>query len=297
MIIIIGASGFIGSHIYEQCIRSGRRTLGTCFHARVGMIQFDMREQSLPDLLDKANITNPTSVEALIVCSADASIDHCFLNKDYSYALNVTGTKRLLYEASQLGIKTVFFSSEAVFDGKKGFYRETDMVCPITLYGHQKVEIEQYIEENVEKCLMLRVSRAVGNSFNEKDIFHEFWRNIDAGKEIKCLRGQTFSLTWVGDIAKATMLSLDKGIVGVYHVSNSSMITRYELACQYVKAICGNYEKIGEYTYKEMSFADQRHVLSGLDGTKLANELGMEFKSVAEILEDYRQTFLANRES
>lgn len=297
MIIIIGASGFIGSHIYELCIRFGRRTLGTCFHARAGMIQFDMRDQSMSDLLDKANITNTDSIEALIVCSADASIDHCFLNKDYSYALNVAGTKRLLDEASQLGIKTVFFSSEAVFDGKKGFYRETDKVCPITLYGFQKVEIEQYIEKNVENCLVLRVSRAVGNNFCEKDIFHEFLQKIDVGKEIKCLRGQTFSLTWVGDIAKATILSLDKGMVGLYHLSNSSMITRYELACQYAKVICGIYEKINEYTYKDLPFADQRHVLAGLDGTKLAYALGMKFKSVAEILEDYRQSFLAERES
>lgn len=294
MIVIIGASGFIGSHIYELCIRSGRRTLGTCYHAKNGMTPFDMREQSLSELLDNVNISNPASIESLIICSADANIDHCFLNKDYSYALNVVGTKRLLHEANELGIKTAFFSSEAVFDGKKGFYKETDKVCPITLYGHQKVEVEQYIEEKVENCLVLRVSRAVGNNFYEKDIFHEFLRNIDAGKEIKCLRGQTFSLTLVGDIAKATILSLDRGMTGVYHLSNSSMITRYELACQYAKIVCGNYKKIGEYTYKELPFADQRHVLAGLDGTKLSDELDMKFESVTEILEEYRQTFLAD---
>lgn len=81
--------------------------------------------------------------------------------------------QKILAKANKLGIKSIFLSSEAVFDGRKGMYTEEDIPNPITLYGKQKLQIE-----NLNDYLIFRISRATGSSFGEKDIFDEFYNKI-----------------------------------------------------------------------------------------------------------------------
>lgn len=94
-----------------------------------------------------------------------------------------------------------FLSSEAVFDGETGMYSEEDIPNPITLYGRQKLQIEQYIMRNHNNYLIFRISRAVSCQFGEKDIFNEFYQKIVSNEEILCLKNQSFCLTEVHDIA------------------------------------------------------------------------------------------------
>lgn len=292
MLIIIGASGFIGRHIYRECLSQKEEVLGTFFKdpGCQGFARFDMRSQSLEDLL-KANSIDKKYVNAVILCGADASIDHCFRNRDSSYELNVIGTERILDEIKQIGAKAVFFSSEAVFDGKRGFYNESDLVCPITEYGRQKAEVERYIEKNFKRYLVFRVSRAVGHEFGEKDIFHEFHRKIMRGEEIACLKNQTFSLTLADDIARVVLLAIRKGLCGLFHSSNSSMISRYGLAMKYVDMFFPAYPEVHEYAYEELPFADRRHIVNGLDGGMLSRKLNYRYQDVDEILQSYRISY------
>lgn len=229
--------------------------------------------------------------DAVIVCGANGSIDSCKRNEGASNQLNVVGTKRILDQAQMLGIKCVFLSSEAVFDGKTGMYSEEDEPNPITLYGSQKLQIEQYIMCNHSNYLILRISRAVSSQFGEKDIFNEFYQKIVSNKEILCLKNQSFCLTDVHDIAVGIMRSLEKGISGLYHLSSHNYISRYELALLYAKKMVGSYDKIIENEYNKLSFYDKRHIYGGLNGDKLERLIEINYKTISEILDLYIQSF------
>lgn len=291
MYLIIGASSFIGKHLYEYCKRTGMDVLGTYYtHADYPeWIKFDIGS----DDLNKFCFTylNGKVPDTVIVCGANGNIDSCKSNEAESYLLNVISTQRILGQADALGVKCVFLSSEAVFDGNKGMYAEEDAVNPVTVYGKQKLQVEQYIIQNIRNYLIFRISRAVGSKFGEKDIFHEFYNRIVQKKEIVCLKDQSFCLTEVHDIVYGIRKALEHNLTGLYHLSSENYISRYHLAQIYCEKVFGGYGKIAEKSYIDMHFLDNRHIFGGLNGSKLKQRVGINYKSVSEILDKYLETF------
>lgn len=293
MYILIGASSFIGRHLYEHCQQRKLDILGTCYsHSDCEeWIHFDLCTDNLKEVCEQ--YAKGKSVDAIIVCSANTSIDGCKKDEEASNRLNVTGTKRLLSDADAMGIKSVFLSSEAVFDGKKGMYTEEDTPNPLTLYGMQKMQIEQYMMQNIKNPLIFRLSRAVGSDFKEKDIFKDFYTKITKKEEISCLKNQSFCITEIGDIVQAIFTALERDLRGLYHLSSDNYISRYQLAKTYAKRIFGGYELILEKEYDEIPFVDGRHIYGGLNGHKLSKLLGMRYMTTTDILERYVATYLS----
>ena len=285
MYLIIGASGFIGSHLYRYCQRNKIDVMGTfCTH------QFDLCTDDL-EIVCQSKLGTKIP-DALIICGANASIDSCKRNEEESNEINVEGTKRILKQAGRLGIKVIFFSSEAVFDGGRGLYAEDDEPTPITLYGKQKLQIEQFMHNRLEDYLVFRISRATGCCFGKKDIFNEFYKKIINGEEIVCLKNQSFCITDVDDIAKVAVKAIEQGMNGIYHLSSANYVSRYDLAVLYAEKVFGGYDRISEKDYDEMSFLDKRNIYGGLNGNKLENLLGVSYRSTEEILDKYLVSFL-----
>lgn len=290
--LIIGASSFIGRHLYNCCRRNRIEIIGTYYKHPLDRewIPFDMCTDHLQSLCNR--YLQGKIPETVMICSASTGIDRCKRDAGESSRLNVVHTKKLLKEADDLGIKCVFLSSEAVFDGKKGMYTEEDAPAPVTVYGQQKLEIEQYIAQNIKDYIIFRISRASGSQFGEKDIFDDFYNKIQRQEEIVCLKDQSFCLTEVDDIANAILKALDMQVKGLYHLSSSNYISRYRLAKLYADKIFGGYENIVEKEYGAFSFLDNRHIYCGLNGDRLAGMLNIRFQSIDGILDHYSQTYI-----
>ncbi len=290
MYLIIGASSFIGNHLYNYFIENGIEVIGTYFtHPyNKAWIRFDLCSGNLEELCH--TYLEDRIPEAVIICGADTSIDHCISNEAASTKVNVEGTKKVIDQAGKMGIKIVFLSSEAVFDGKKGMYTEEDMPNPVTLYGRQKLEIERYMSGHLKEYLIFRISRAVGSKYGEKDIFCEFYNKIIRHEEIVCLENQSFCVTDAEDIAKAARKALELNLSGLYHLSSKNYISRYRLAAIYVEKIVGFYKKISEKKYSDLAFIDNRHVYGGLNGTKLERLLKISYKDIETILDSYAKS-------
>lgn len=291
MYLIIGASSFIGRHLYDYCKNKGIDVLGTYYmHSYYKeWIRFDMCADDLEEICNKH--LGGKKPEAVIICGANASIDSCKRDENASNYLNITGTKRILQQAAKMEIKCVFLSSEAVFNGKKGMYTEDDIPDPITIYGNQKLQIEQFLIRNLNSYLIFRISRAVGSSFGENDIFKEFYNKIVNQEEIVCLKDQSFCLTEVNDISQCMIEALNRNLNGLYHISSPNYISRYDLANLYAEKMFGGYEKVVQKNYNEIPFLDKRHIYGGLKGDKLADMLGFHYMDIGEILDQYISTY------
>lgn len=291
MYLIIGASSFIGRHLFDYCKQNGIDVFGTYYTHSYNdeWIRFDICTDDLNDLCEHS--LKGKFPDAVIICGANASIDSCKRNEDASNQLNVIDTKRLIDQAKAMGIKVVFLSSVAVFDGNKELYTEDDIPNPPTLYGRQKLQVEQYMSNHLKDYLIFRISRASGNCYGEKDIFNEFYNKIVNREEIICLRNQSFCLTNVDDIAKGIVKALERNIIGLYNLSSANYITRYELAKIYSNKMFEGYEKIVEKDYNEIPFLDNRHVYGGLNGNKLADLLEIYYMNLEEILSRYIYTY------
>ena len=137
-ILILGATGLIGNHLYNFLKKTGKKVIGTYNKDKQeSLFYFDITKSSL-DELPLSNISYA------VICSAITKLDDCRDNPEYSHKVNVESTEKLIIELSRRGIVPVFLSSGAVFDGALGGYKEDSPRNPLSIYGEQKLEVEDY---------------------------------------------------------------------------------------------------------------------------------------------------------
>lgn len=283
-LLVIGASGFIGRYILSLAKERGYLVLGTQFSAgRADLIKFNLLTDRIADIIPKSFFETNEQICG-VICSAISKIDQCWINREQSYKINVINTIRLLNDFKRLGIRAVFLSSEQVYDGKRGYYDESIPPSPVNEYGRQKAEIESYINSNLPRDIVLRLSMIIGDDPAEKHLLAQWYSWVLDNKPITCIEGQVFSPTYVKDVAKGTIEALNKNLNGLYNLTNPEFFAREELARQFLITLNKDKEiNIVIKPQEEFGFPERRSLKSYLDGSKFNKTIGMCFTPVKEI--------------
>ena len=221
--LIIGASGLLGSAIMHRFGPTG--TIGTAY-SRIsqGLLKFDALSDDLQPLLRELKVGAP-----VIFLFGMTKIDDCARDINKSRRINVDATIRHIDSALSAKCKPVFISTDAVFDGRKGDYRETDETCPLHQYARQKLEVEEYLAKVGASHLVLRLPKVV-SAFAEKGTLFRGWiEALERSDEIRCAEDQIFSPIEVGDFAECVRALLENGLTGTFHIGGSENLSRADL--------------------------------------------------------------------
>lgn len=230
---VIGASGYIGSHLFRKYRESFPDCVGTGF-SRLGqdLTAFDLRkpEEMSFDLED-------TGHQAVIISSAMPNVGWCESHPQESYDLNVQGTLRLIKRLAKTSIKIYFISSDYVFDGKIGAYSDQAQTCPTTEYGRQKAEVEKKLPLLTDNFTILRLSKIYGTTWKDKTLIDDLASSLLKGQKITVATDQFFSPTHVDDVVAMTLYIQEKDINGVVNLCNSQAYSRYQIALNLLKKL------------------------------------------------------------
>jgi dTDP-4-dehydrorhamnose reductase len=133
-LLIIGASGFVGSNL--------ARAAGDVFDVWRGSRRAAAGSQSVA-----IDITDASSVRAafdaaqprfVTLLAAMSDIDRAERERDVATAINVQGAIDVAEACAAGGARLLYTSTDAVFDGERPPYRETDPPTPCNWYGQTK---------------------------------------------------------------------------------------------------------------------------------------------------------------
>lgn len=219
--IVLGASGYLGGHLMRTL---GARGIGT-YSSRpaAGLVKFDAMTDRLPDLLASAG---PVSHAFIPYGAIDP--DRCTREPAATMAVNVVSVVRIIEDALRAGVTPVFFSTDYVFKGDRGDWREDEPTQPTTSYGAQKVAVETWLKTRREPWLIVRLSKVVGPETDTHSVIGQWVNDIKAGKAMRIATDQVFSPAAATDIARALVELADGGDTGVWHVAGERF-SRYDL--------------------------------------------------------------------
>src|SRR5256885_3428630 len=124
--LVVGASGLVGGALLRKL---GDGAVGT-YHERQrpGLVHLDVRDGSeLADLLSRV------APDVIFYPAANANVDWCERNPAAAEETNLRPVHAIRDAAPRTPI--VAYSSDYVFDGRAGPYRENDPVAPLSVYG------------------------------------------------------------------------------------------------------------------------------------------------------------------
>jgi len=273
MIFLIG-KGFLGTKIVSVFKEKGIKLVTAGLEDKVNYSLDITDEKSMIFLFKDLN------PDVVLLAAGITNIDFCETNQKQAVQVNVDGTRNIVDACRAFNSKLVFFSSDYVFDGKKGNYTEKEKVCPINFYGETKVLGEKMVQD-LPDYLIARVSALYGfNSKKDKKTFIKFAieelqnnRQVLVSNNINCP-------TLIDDIAEAVYLMLEKNFSGLFNVSGSEKCSKYNL----LKKICEVYG-FNSCKIKEIpvipSWKAKRPLDTSLDITKIQLQ-GIKMSSVEE---------------
>lgn len=215
---VTGSNGLIGNYI----VRSASQ------HAPHWRLRAITRAQF--DLLDFGSVEREFKMDRpglVIHCAGVSSVAEAQKNPVLAKKINIEVT----YFIAELArdIQFVFFSSDQVFDGRKGNYNETDPPNPLHVYGETKAAAEQMILKN-PKHLVLRTSINGGTSVAGNRSFNEqFWQALMSGPGMKLFTDEFRCPIFAGETARATWQLSEKKCVGIVHVAGAERLSRYQI--------------------------------------------------------------------
>jgi dTDP-4-dehydrorhamnose reductase len=187
------------------------------------------------------DITNAEQVEkvidkirpdVIIHTAAMTNADQCETEKDLCWKMNVTATEYLVKAAEKYQIFFCYLSTDFVFDGSAGPYREEDLPSPVSFYGWSKYAGEEVVKRAKCPWSIIRTVLVYGilEDMSRSNIILWVKKSLDAKQNIKVVTDQFRTPTLAENLAMGCYLVVSKKAEGIFHISGKDFLTPYEMA-------------------------------------------------------------------
>ena len=172
--------------------------------------------------------------DVVINAAAYTDVDGCEDNQELAFEVNGRALGYIAQGCSLAGAKLVHFSTDYVFDGSKEEYVESDITCPINVYGESKLLGERNIIENMGDYRIIRTSWLFGlHGGNFIDTMLRLSCEMDT---VSVVDDQFGKPTYTADLARKTAEVI--GLApGIYHITNDGVCSWYEFAAEVIDNI------------------------------------------------------------
>jgi len=215
---ITGANGLIGNYLVRTAPRfAPHRRVRALTREQFDLLDFDAVRREFQQ--DKPRL--------VVHCAAVSTLAEAQANPGLARRVNIEVTTVLADLAAD--VQFVFFSTDLVFDGRKGNYVETDTVNPIHLYGETKAAAEQIVLRNpqhtvVRTSLNGGTSRAGNRGFNEKLLLAG-----QAGQMMNLFTDEFRCPIFAGETARAVWELVNQERTGLFHVAGAEKLSRWQI--------------------------------------------------------------------
>ncbi len=230
--------------------------------------------------------------DCIVNTAAMTQVDACEDERETCDLLNVEAVKYLTKISNEISAHLVHISTDFIFDGTQGYYKETDEPNPLSYYGLSKLKSEEVLTRSLIDYTILRTILVYGKVKNlgRNNIVLWIKDMLEQGKEITIIDDQFRMPTYVEDLAMACKLSIDKKATGVFNISSNTLLSILEIAQQIAEVFGLDKELIKPTSTAILNQRAPRPPKTGFDLVKAKQELGFHPKSFKEDLQRFKTT-------
>ncbi len=294
-LMIFGGGGFVGGNMTRTAQEKGWKVCIADSFFRPGLENVEWAEADITDQEGVDAAFEKIKPDAAVNLAAIADIDKAEKDKEAAWKVNVEGAANIAASCARRGVKYVFFSSDAVFDGEGAGYTEEDRTAPVNYYGHTKAEAEKLIFTACPTAVIIRISLVIGfpvtggNSF-----FAGLVKKLSEGMEIVCPPDEVRTPIDVHTLSECVLELAGSDFSGILHIGATDSISRFELTKKAAKRM--GYEDTPVKLQKDANSGSgraPRHKNGIICVDKARNILKTRLLSVDEALD---RIFLTTRE-
>lgn len=279
-ILITGSNGLLG----QKLIKALRND------PAVSLIATSRGEDRTPDKLGdryrSLDITVKSEVDAVfdsvepdtvIHTAAMTNVDACELDTDACKLQNITATENLISASKRHKAHFIFLSTDFIFDGKNGPYREQDAAAPLSIYGKSKLDGEQLVmNAGLENWAIARtiIVYGIAEGLSRSNVVLWAKGALEKGNPINVVDDQYRMPTLAEDLADGCIRIAKRKANGIFHLSGPDGMTIFEMVQRVAKYYDLDASVVSRIDSASLSQPARRPPRTGFVLEKARRELG-----------------------
>lgn len=232
-ILITGANGLLGQKLVQLLSNQRVSFLATSQGpsriqtADISYLPLDVKERG-----QVLKVVKEYAPKVIIHTAAMTQVDQCETDREKCWQLNVMAVAHLIEASEIVNAHLVHLSSDFIFDGLSGPYKEDDEPNPVNFYGQSKWAAEKLLYKCNIKWSIARTILVYGATpgVSRSNIMLWVKRNLESGKPIQVVDDQVRTPTLVEDLAFGCYQIAMRSAYGIYHISGADLLTPYNIA-------------------------------------------------------------------
>ena len=211
-------------------------------------------------------------------------MDLCEKEKTSASEINTKATEIIAKECSKLNSFLVYVSTDYVFDGNLGMYKEDDVTNPLGFYGKSKLEGEKVVQNFSTNWCIARTSTPFGLHPTKKSFPMWVIENLQKQKQIDVLIDQFTSPTYIPNLSRMLIEISERRITGIIHAAGASKISRYQMASMVSDKLNLDGTLLKQISMNKMKWVAQRPKDSSLDVSRASSILNEKPQKIDQSL-------------
>lgn len=233
-ILITGSNGLLGQKLVKLLAnKEGINLLATSTgENRIKSITgFVYTSLDITNKLQVEQVFNQFKPNVVINTAAMTNVDACEDKKQECWDLNVNAVKNLIEASEKHQTHLIHLSTDFIFDGKDGPYKEEDEPNPLSYYGESKYEAEKLVQQAKTKWSIVRTIIVYGvvEDMSRSNIVLWAKQALEKGNPLTIVNDQFRMPTLAEDLAYACWLIAEKSATGIYHICGKDFMSVLEL--------------------------------------------------------------------
>lgn len=274
-VVVTGANGLLGQKVVDV------------FSPHFNTLATSVQKESVRTLKDveyhQLDLTNYSRTEGflkyfepdyVVNCAAYTNVDKAEEERKLCYKINATAVEHMTEFLRRTETKFVQVSTDYVFNGQSGPYRESDRPDPINYYGTTKLAAENAVRGSGADCLIFRTNVLYGAADSIKNNFVLWVMNSLADNQsIRVVDDQMNNATIANGLAEAILMGCVMNAQGLYHYGGTDFIDRYDFALKIADYFGYDQGLISRCSTADLNQAAPRPLKSGLHTDKVVDDL------------------------
>ena len=256
-VLITGSNGLLGQKLVKL-LKSNFNVLATSTGEN---LIFD-KDGYLHQTMDITNFQelkltfDSFKPDYVINTAAMTNVDGCEDSKSKCDEVNVFAVRKMTSLCQQYNSHFIHISTDFIFDGENGPYKEEDTPNPLSYYGKSKFESEKIVSSSEINWTILRTIILYGTADQLQRSNIVLWGRsaLKDGQKLNIIDDQFRSPTLAEDLAEACKLVIEKDALGIFHISGKDIMSIFEMVermAEFYKCDKSNINKISSITLNQ----------------------------------------------
>ncbi|MBN1481574.1 dTDP-4-dehydrorhamnose reductase [candidate division KSB1 bacterium] len=288
-VLITGCHGLLGQRLVKYA-PPGCDVVATDVHKDSQFIRAEIYRPCDLTVRDAViNLIDTVQPNDIINAAAFTDVDGAEEQRDLCWLVNVIAMENLVQAARRVHADIYHVSTDYIFNGENGPYREDDTPNPLGFYGQSKLAAEQVLKGSPLNFTIARTMVLYGVSENNRPEFVGWLiKKLRNNEPVHIVTDQIGNTTLNDDLARALWKLVRRSYHGVVHIAGREILSRYDFALKIANVFNLNVSLINPITTADFRQKAPRPLKSGLNVDKAIHTLGLVLSDVEGGLRKYK---------